>query len=616
MVRSYIKIASVIAAITMISVPLAYIYTSTSNTSNPDSISFGPRIIISYPGNITGTNNTTVQVQVFSVVPRSVGMSSRHVSLSGLNVSNNSYYVQLLNITLANNTTATFLSPVFNTIVLDWSRIFSGYSGTTMPALTIEATKTVISSNKTYLYDYYNNIPYNPESIKMVTLNGSYINSTSYRGWFNNTEVPTGSYSYSVLNFPNLSFNQSLMFPDIASDIFNNTIYNLGDGRSNGNSILPDSSDIYYTYPVDTVDQGVTTTSINGVLPFIAIHMGRGTANGASIVHLGAAVTVINDTLGINSAQIGISASGAITSQMSTNPSYEHVASLYTGTSVNEYPVYPLNLFSSSANSSVRQNQTTGYVGIQNVTYTFTHFNQYTNSYKNEYQKTCVIYEYIDGQPIYKCSTELLSSTLLSSVYDGNFTVGSITNINTTNGIQLQSGFLPIEVNMVLQKLLEGSSNGTLVLNDSGSGTTLQASTVWAHTYAYTNGAQAIQDASNALKTFSTAIDLGLAVSDVLSAADVFDTTLPEIVSDSLELISQTLDMSASVLNLFSTISFVSGTKAVSIGYGVTNAPAPTGSSYNMQLFESASPLSFIANGNSYQIYAPTDYLNATSIIT
>jgi len=613
--RSYIKIASVIAAAILISVSLAYLYTSTSNTSNPHSISFGPRIIISYPGNVSEANNTTVQVQIFSVVPHNVGSNPRFVSLSGMNASNNSDFVQLLNVTLVNNTTETFLSPVFNTIVSDWSRILSGYSGTTMPALTIEATKTVLSGNKTYVYDYYNNIPYSPSAIRMVSLNGTGIDSSSFGGWFNNTGVSTGSYS--TLNFPNLSFNQSLVFPSLPTDVFNNTVYNHSAGGITGNAMLPDSSDIYYTYPVDTVDQGTTTTSINGVLPIIAIHMGRETANGSSFVDLGASVTANNDTIGINSAQVGISASGAVTSQMSTSPSYEYVANLYTGSSGNSFNAVPLNFSSGKANLSLRQNETTSYAGVQNVTYTFTHFNQYTNSYRNEYQKTRVIYEYIDGQPVYKGSTELLGPTLLSSVYDGNFTVGSITSINTTNGIELQAGYLPIEVNMVLQKLLEGNSNGTIALTDSGSGYNLQASTVWAHTYAYANGAQAIRYASNALSTFPTAIDLGLAVSEVLSAADVHDTTLPKVVSDSLELISQTLDMSASVLNLFSTIGFVSGRNAGAVFYGVTDVPypAPTGSSYNLQFYESASPLSFTVNGNSYQIYAPTDYLNATSII-
>lgn len=618
--RSYIKIASVIAAAILISVSLTYLYTSTSNTTNPHSISFGsisfgPRIIISYPGNVSEANNTTVQVQIFSFVPHNVGSNPRFVSLSGMNASNNSDFVQLLNVTLVNNTTETFLSPVFNTIVSDWSRIFSGYSGTTMPALTIEATRTVLSGNKTYVYDYYNNIPYSPSAIRMVSINGTGIDSSSFGGWFNNTGVSTGSYS--TLNFPNLSFNQSLVFASLPTDVFNNTVYNHSAGEITGNAMLPDSSDIYYTYPVDTVDQGTTTNSVNGVLPIIAIHMGRGTADGTSLVAFGASVTANNDTLGLNSAQVGISAGGAVTSQMSTNPSYEYVANLYAGSSVIPFGVTPLNLFSSKANLSLRQNQTTSYVGIQNVTYTFTHFNQYTNSYRNEYQKTSVIYKYVNGQPVYKDSTELLGSTLLSSVYDGNFTVGSITSINTTNGIELQHGFLPIEVNMVLQKLLEGNSNGTIALTGSGPGYNLQASTVWARTYAYANGAQAIRYASNALSTFPTAIDLGLAVSEVLSAADVHDTTLPEIVSGSLELISQTLDMSASVLNLFSTIGFVSGRNAGAVFYAVTNVPylTPTGSSYNLQFYESASPLSFTVDGNSYQIYAPTDYLNATSII-
>lgn len=612
MSRIRVKIAAIAAVVIMIGASGMYILRDFNHGSNSmlPAISLGPKFTISYSGAMD--NNTTIQVQIFSMVPSKALSSS---NIIGMNESNNSYYDMLMNVTLVNGTTSTFLSPVFNAIASGWKSLFSRDSGTSMASLAIEATKTVVSGNTTSIYDYYNNLPYNPRSISTITANGSGINATSYSGWFNNTGI--SAHSYSTISFTKFSFIQRISFPHEPDSVISTPIHTASTQEIFVPWAASSYTDYYYTYPVYTVDQQVYTNSSLGVLPLIAIHMGRNTANGTSEISLGATITILNDTLGMNSAQVGISSTGEVSSEMSTSPSFEHVANVLTGTSGNSYSVYPLNLFSNSANLSLRQNETTAYVGIENVTYTFTHFNQYTNSYRDYWEVYYWIYAYnIDGQPVYKTNgPSLVNQTLTSSVYDGNFTIGEISDIRSVNGIRVSAGFLPVQVNAVFQYLLEGSSNGTIALNSSGSGSTLEASTAWAHTYGYTDGSQAIQNEAGALGDFSTAIDTGLVIIDALAATDVIGWDIPAIVAYTAGLISMTLGLTARMLSSFSTISFVSGTNAASIAYWVTNAPAPIGTGYDMQLFESSTPLSFTANGNSYSIYAPTDYINATSTI-
>ena len=87
------------------------------------------------------------------------------------------------------------------------------------------------------------------------------------------------------------------------------------------------------------------------------------------------------------------------------------------------------------------------------------------------------------------------------------------------------------------------------------------------------------------------------------------------MVAESLDLIATTTGLSADLLSTFSSISAVTGTNAVLLGYGFSNYPVSVGSSYAMTFFESANPLTVSFDGNSYTFEAPMNYLNATAII-
>jgi hypothetical protein len=265
-------------------------------------------------------------------------------------------------------------------------------------------------------------------------------------------------------------------------------------------------------------------------------------------------------------------------------------------------------------------------VAIDNATYEFTYYRQYTYEYHNEYQRT-TYYEYVpfyyDGheycrEVIYATSTVVLQSDYAGRTLDGTGSTGEIANIASTGNIRLSAGFLPIEVNMVLQKVIENSDPVNLTLAASGNMAGYSSSTVWADAYGFSSAAGAIQTTAHAVDVLSTSIALGLAVTDSLAAISFLPgATEQSIVALSLSMIAGATGLVGTVLGTLSTISFVSGSSIAIANYAFDNNPLPgiqVGSNYSVFMYTSSSPVTLSANGNTYEFDAPEDYFNVTSI--
>lgn len=215
------------------------------------------------------------------------------------------------------------------------------------------------------------------------------------------------------------------------------------------------------------------------------------------------------------------------------------------------------------------------------------------------------------------CTLSLLSQKLTGSILDAQYTSGSIVNINSTAGLQVMAEEVSIWAAWTIQHFLGTDSNGSVTLSTSGTDSSYQASTIWAKTTGYLSAANAYGAASNALSTFSTALGVGLALVDAtaaLNGAD-FDASEPVVIAETAGIIGTTVGLAATILSQFNSISAWTGTSTVSFGYGFSNQPEPTGSSYTVQFFESQSPVSFtLPDGASYPFYAPVDFYNATTV--
>lgn len=585
---------------------------------------FGPKLLVHEPGGRSAlANNTTINIQIFSAVPnafRSTGLLFYPVSpqdqwTNGVNE-------ELLNATLfpGNNTTAFFLAPSFNTIAQEWTVLLSHDQGRNFPSLTVEAVKTVNMSGNLYLYQYYNNLPYNPFDLKVVNLNQTDL-ALGGASWFDGTGVNVTDYSQIIM--ANLELNLTLEFPSHPIQVvpvpppnsFRSAHQIPAERGPAGCAVQGESCiyEYYYTYPSVTTNTLVKTTFANGTLPLLGVHIGRNAEGGGSVIALSADVNVLNDTIELNSVQPYENASGQITTTMSTSPSFAHEANVSVGQANNQFDAIPTGISKDLGNNnSVSLNRTTAIVGIQGVEYEFQHYKRETYNYVDYWERMCCPRPNGD----WGCFTYLLSQTV-STVYDGQYTDGEIVHVNSTAGLALQAGFISIWAAWVIQHTLANASNGSVTLTTSGTGSSYEASTIWADTNGYLDASNAYSQAANLLGTFSTALGLGLAIIDAsaaLNGAD-FDATEPTVVADSLSLIADTIGMAASVLNAFSSISAYTGTQSITLGYGFSNVPeAGSGSPYTMAFFESQSPVSLSVNGNTYSFFAPEDFLNATAI--
>ena len=590
--------------------------------------SFGPKVTVGVASpSAAVANNTTINVQIFSPVPDAFARGGLlFYSIPADNQWNNSVNDELLNATLfpGNNTTAFFMSPQFDAIAHQWVSVLSGDSGINYPSLSVYAVKTVVSNGSALLYTYYNNLLYNPFNLSVVGANSTLIRSGDVAGWFNGSGINPAQYSQ--IYVADLNFYLTPVFSSTPSEIVS-----LNSSSSAVAAISTHSSPDYgqyiidpeacsyfysYSYPTSTSSNLVKTTYANGTLPLIGVHIGRNADQGKSQISMTASIFIQNDSINFNSNTVYSNPSGSIRTAMSTNPSFAHIANVTTAASTNSTVAEPESVAERlGANFSVAQNKTTAIVGIQGIEYEFQHYNTYTYKYKDTWLHECC---FINGG-VYCYPPRLVSQELISKTYDGNYTTGEIIHVNSTAGIKVEASSVSIWEAWVIQHFLLQDSNGTLTLNSSGRGTGYQASDIWAHTYGWSNAANAYGEASKALSTFSTALSLGLAVIATLAATNIIDLDASEaaVIAAAGALVAKTISLAATVLKQFSSISFISGAQSIQVVYGFSNyVPGSTGSNYSMQFYESASPVTFtLPSGSSYFFYAPVNYLNATAIV-
>lgn len=628
--RRKILAVIVVAILAATSIVIIHPWESVSNAPLKTA-SFGPKLAINVLGDSNGSsgspvgNNTTITVQVSSIVPSMLTGEWGSANLSGIDPSNNSYYVNLLNTTINSTHTSLFLSPLFMTMASQWRAKFSSESGRNFPSLSIEALKTVYENRSIEIYSYYNNLEYDPYSVPYESVQDGYSGSMNLTQWFNNTGIDPSMFS--EINMVDLSFSVNLSFPGTPIQVIHN-VTNSSFRAQQSNTSTPavyypascsgkgSYTTTYWGYSYETSDTAVHTNFTIGYLPLIMVHFGRGTANGLSAIALSASLLILNDTIGFTSAESYVPTSGEVSTSMSSGPSYSHAANVTFTGSTNEFAALPSPPYS--------VNRTTAFVAIDNATYEFTYYRQYTYEYYNEYQRT-TYYEYVpfyyDGheycrEVIYATSTVILQSDYVGRTLDGTGSSGEIANIASTGNIRLSAGFLPIEVNMVLQKVIENSDPVNLTLAASGTMASYSSSTVWADAYGFSSAAGVIQTTAHAVDVFSTSIALGLAVTDSLAAISMLhDASEPSIVALSLGMISAATGLSGNLPGTLSTISFVGGSNVGGMFCGFSsNVLKNHGSNYSVSMYTSSSLIRLSANGNTYTFYAPEDYFNVTSI--
>lgn len=594
---------------------------TTSHVATKPTADFGPKLqLINIGTDNPVANNTTLQIQVFSAVPSAFSTQGiLHYLIAGSAQTNNGADDELLNATLLpGNTTSSFLlSSTFDTIAAEWAKLLAPYQGKNYPSLTVEATESVWTESKVSIYQYYNNIPYNPANASTVTLSAAQLASPEAAAWFAGTGLNTSAYSQVQLT--PVQLNLSVQFPATPVEV-----YPISGSSGAAVSTAPMRSaclqtDTTCTTEYEYEDGSVTsstlekTTYIYGTLPLMGFQTDPGVNGGNSLVDLGASVTVLNDTINLNSAQPYENAQGQVTTAMSTSPSYSHTANVTVGTSGNSYAAVPLQISENNKNNfSVSQNRTSASVGIQGVEYEFQNFKQYTYEYQYEYKITLCC----QGTTCHSSIT-LVGQTLLSTTYDGVYTSGGIININSTAGLQIAAGYDSIWVAWTMDHFVDLASNGTLSLTTSGADDTYQASSVWAETYGYTTANNALKAAQSTLADFATALSFALdiaAVAAALNAID-FDSSESVVVAAVASIIADSIGLAATLIGQFASISTYTGTEAVTFSYWFTNQPfVGSGSPYTVAYYEGSHPCSFTLSGTTYSFYAPENWMNATAV--
>ena len=590
---------------------------------------FGPRLelaIRSGNGSIP-MNNTTITVQIWSAVPSAFASGGMQLENISANLQqSNGFEDRLFNWTENGSSPsvprAGFLSPRFDTLAGEWASLLGRDSGSNYPSVTVIGTESVRVGSNLSIYQYYNNLDYNPRNIPVVSVNSTGLNSTVVESWFNGTGIEPQNYSR--LQLTDLELPLQLTFPRTPSEVIplaNGSAGNgIGGARESGSGRCPYATTTesctttyYSTDPTVTTNTLVHTSFVNGTLPLIGVHIGRNADPGTSEISLWALVFVVNDSIELNSVQTTVSATGQTNSMMSTSPSFLYIANGTAAGSGSAFNANPTNITThSGGNKSTALNRTTAFAGIQGVEYSFQHYNQTSYNYHDIWEKYCCP----GPTGIIICKTSLQSHTLTSVVH-GGFTDGAIVNINSTAGLQVKASFEPIYVAWVVQALYSTSHHLEVNLTTSGSESSYQAAMLWANTTGYLSAANAYSQAASLLDTFSTSLGLALAVIEAQSAASAlgFGADEPAMVAESLDLIATTTGLSANLLSTFSSISAVTGTNAGGSGYGLSDVEVGTGSGYALQFFESANPITASFDGNSYSFEAPMNYLNATAII-
>jgi hypothetical protein len=623
------KLFAVIASVVIIAAGAGYalhVYSrrSVSRPKPKPAGYFGPRVVVySNSPAVSIANNTTINVQIFSAVPSAFAKTGlSFYSIAQDNQWNNSVNDELLNATMLPGNASTgrfFLSAQFNSIAREWMSLLSPDTGTNYPSLTVEAVKTVVLNGSMLLYQYYNNIPFNPFSLSVISANSTLLASTGLKSWFGGSSVNLSDYSR--ISLTDISFSLALVFPSVPIQVIsanasvNGDMSYLDAGTGVPAAASPESCHwaYYYTYPSTTSNTLEKTTYANGTLPLIGAHIGRNADNGNSEIDVGASIIITNDSINLNSNQVYVSSGNSVTTTMSTQPSFSHISNVSTSVSGNSYGAGAISesISEKLGNSfSVSQNRTTAIIGVQGVEYEFQHYSRYTYNYRYYWEEFMC--------PPYRYPPYLISQTLVSKVYDGNFTIGEIIHVNSTAGLEVQAGYASIWEAWVIQHFLLRDSNGTIQLTDSGNTSSYQAATIWAMTYGWRNAASAYAEAAEALNIFSSALGLGLAIIAAASAANIIDLDSTEavVITTAASIIAAATAQAGTLLGLFSSISFISGSVQPINNYWVTNQPlVGAGSNYTMPLYESSGAVTFtLPNGANYFFYAPEDFLNATAI--
>jgi hypothetical protein len=635
--RKWLALVGAIAC-GMIVVVAASVYLTRPSTSSTQTTKpvgdFGPKVLLSGAANPAAiANNTTVSIQVYSAVPSAFETSSSSSPLNFYTISAQNQWAnggdeELLNVTLVpqgafdngvfTNATSFFLAPTFDSIADEWSELLSHDSGKNFPSVTVVAEKTVAGKAGVAIYRYYDNLLYNPFSLQVLGLSGAALSGAA-TSWFQGTDVNPSNYS--SINLAALAVNLSVSFSSVAAQVIPQQSNSFG--TETGSSVAlspgagpistvtaPDSTAYFYTYPITTGNLLVHASYAYGTLPLMGVTIGPNADSGDSEIALYATTLVLNDTISLNSNEVYAPVSGQVTTTMSTSPSFSHMANISVGTGGGGSDAVPFGISKTLGNNlSVSLNRTTAFVGIQGVEYEFAHYSANTYDWKYEWEQAC---------GVDTCnSPQLISETLESTVLDGDFTTGGIVHINSTAGLQVSAEYQSIWVAWAFQEMLSSSTNGTISLTPSGADSGYVASTIWGETTGYNNAASVYGQLAGALSTFSTAMDASLLIIGVGSAASglTFDASEPVVVAAVTSVVSVILDLSPMLLNQFSSISFISGPESSTFISGFNNVPlVGSGSNYSMPFYESSTPISLIAGGNTYSFYAPVDYLDVTAL--
>lgn len=617
---------SIILTVIVVGATFAIINYSTEKKRNPGNIvelttNLGPKLSVTVSpaataNSISLENNTQITLQIFETVPKDLSFTNsigrEYVSQSDLQ--NNSHLDMLLNTTISNDSMVSFLSPEFNSISLGWQRLLAISSGMSYPSLTVEATKTVYQNDSLMIYNYYNNLEFNPYETGTVFLNSTMLKVPQVHNYFNGSGLNLSDYS--SITASNVTFEQNISFAKEPNQIVNNVV-----PSAIFQPYCPTSTSYYWKTVYKTTDNVLWTAHQYGALPLVTVHAGRGIDNTLSNIAYQATVSFSDSLINLNSAQTYVSKSGDVSTTMSTSPSFSHIGNATFGSNGNTYDVYPYNTSLSGSRAKIAVNQTTGYVGIQNATFTSIHYDQNTTEYNNEYKQVVYTRDYNGVCLPYHTVTTLVQSDYVGSTYDGNLTSMEISWINSTASLKVTAGFEPIEISQFINQKLDLNVTQTLPFyaNSNYGANTYSSATVWSDYSGYTNANNELMTLTGAFAVFSTALGLalaGIAIAAALNDVD-FDATEAGVVMGAANLVATFTGFTAYVLGSFSSISYSSLDKNVQITWAVTNVPqqGALGTNYTLAFYQSHHQVTMVADGSAYTFSAPEDYVNITSVL-
>ena len=603
---------------------------------------FGPSVQLFCSNNADSkgfhlSNNTTINVQLYLPVPQADHHDLHTIDMSGMNRYNNSVEDLLMNITLYpwNDTYTKFFMPLtFNHVAHEWSIVMKNYVGKTDLSMSVEAAKTVSHDNGTvYIYQYYNNVPFDPCNVNIGELSAvtenpgvsTGVNMNMMNRWFNGSDVNVTQYSrvdYTPVNFyVNLSFSdqqlQIVHEKHSVTDV-SGTNASMKNRQVNDYRITPvkcGNPKVIYEYRYYNVTSSImdNVTDFNGMLPLSIAHIGRNADNGKSLVGIGNTIALLDSTINLSSNRI-CENSGQITTTMSSKPSVSKIFSSIEGASSTVAIAYPTEILKDlnpNLTESNALNHTTILIGIPGVSYFFGRYSTYTYHHR-------VKLEILECPNTGSWSINVLSNIITSTKLDGRYTVSEITNINTTQGLQLSFSYLPISAAWVIQHYMK-SGTGSFTLNDSGSGDTYSSATVYEHTKGWMEVSNAYKQVSDGLKIFSATMGLELAIVSAESAANGadMDTTEPAVILAVASIIAHVIGLSGDILGDMSSVGSFSNSRYSGVYSSISNSPAGLpGSDYVVNYFQSGNPIELSLDGQTYSFYAPENFFNATAITT